>query len=252
MIDTLKANLKGRERSTGDHHGRLAVEQAYGYMVHDKILYGIITTFNGFVFLKRQSPGILHMSRMIPNDSTTPTLMQLLYFFSHLCARDSVPHPEANSEGVPVHLTRAEATASAAPKIPNPEVSPLTSVQLSSIETQTSHTTPRRSPRRHMVKDASSLHNRNENLCLDISSQGKGAYLGCKGWRGTLNTGRTVFVKLWDGWRFSSEGSDHEAAVYLALRDIWGTIVPEFLGSGNWGFCHVLLLSYIEVSYMSC
>src|SRR5208282_6339264 len=99
---------------------------------------------------------------------------------------------------------------------------------------------------------ASPLRNRNETLCLDISSQGKGAYLGCKGWRGTLNTGRTVFVKLWDGWRFSSEGSDHEAAVYLALRDIWGTIVPEFLGSGNWGFCHVLLLSYIEVSYMSC
>jgi hypothetical protein len=40
----------------GLHHGRLAVEQTYGYMLHDKIRYGIISTFNAFVFMKRESP----------------------------------------------------------------------------------------------------------------------------------------------------------------------------------------------------
>ena len=78
--------MEGRERLDGDHHGHLGIEQLYGYMVFDKVIYGILTTFNSFVFLKRQSPGILYISRMIPNSATTPTILKLLYYISHLCA----------------------------------------------------------------------------------------------------------------------------------------------------------------------
>jgi hypothetical protein len=212
-------------------------------MVHDKIIYGIISTFNAFVFMKRQSPGILLMSRMIPNNSTTPTVMKILYFFSYLCARDPVPHPEINSEGIEIHLRKAEKTASAASKIPNPNNSLLPRTQLSRVDL--SLYPPRRSPRRH--DDSTISNNHTSSLYLDISSDTKGAYLGCKGWRGTLSTGRTVFAKLWDGWKFSPRHCEHEAAVYMQLRDLWGTVIPEFLGLGNWGFCHILLLSYIEV-----
>src|SRR5271169_2439296 len=63
----------------------------------------------------------------------------------------------------------------------------------------------------------------------------------------TLSTGQTVFAKLWDGWKFSRDNCDRETNVYFHLRDLWGTTVPDFLGSGNWEFCHVLLLSYIDV-----
>lgn len=70
--------------------------------------------------MKRASPGILYMSQMIPIDSTTPTIMKLLYFFSHLCARDPIPRPETDAEGIPIYLRRADKTTSAAPKIPNP------------------------------------------------------------------------------------------------------------------------------------
>ena len=90
--------------------------------------------------------------------------------------------------------------------------------------------------------------NQSASLYLDVHSDANGAYLGCKGWRGTLSTGRIVFAKLWDGWKFSPRHAEHEAAVYNCLRDLWGSIVPEFLGLGIWGFCHILLLSYIEVS----
>ena len=43
------------------------------------------------------------------------------------------------------------------------------------------------------------------------------------------------------------ENCDHEASIYLQLGDLWGTTIPEYLGSGDWGFCHILLLSYVEV-----
>src|SRR5580704_10163788 len=80
-------------------------------------MYGLISTYNAFVFMKRQSSGILYMSRMIPNDSTNPTIMKLLYFFSHLCARDVVPCPETDDEGIEVRLREDTSTA---PQIPNP------------------------------------------------------------------------------------------------------------------------------------
>lgn len=208
-------------------------------MVHDKIIYGIVSTFNAFIFLKRASPGILYMSHMIPNTTVTPTIMHLLYFFSYLCARDAVPNPEINAQGIEVHLKSADKSTSAAPKVPNPNINlaPRDCIANNDIPP----TEPRRSPRRHPgTSDGSALF-------LDISDGANSSYLGCKGWRGSLSTGDTVFVKLWDGWKFSRRNCDHEAAIYLQLRDLWGTMVPEYLGNGNWGFCHILLLSYVDV-----
>lgn len=205
-------------------------------MVFDKVVYGIMSTFNSFVFMKRHSPGVLHMSRMIPNTSTTPTVMKLLYYFSHLCALDIDSHPELDSEGNEVHLRNAPRTADKAPKIPDPNyVRP----ERTTLATVNFAGTPRRSPR---FQD--STLDQNGSLRLDIANL---TSLGCKGWRGTLNTGLTVFAKLWDGWKFSPRYSEHEASVYYQLRDLWGTTVPEFLGLGDWGFCHILLLSFIEV-----
>ena len=91
----------------------LLLNKHMSYMVFGKVAYGIMPTFNSFVFMKRHSPGVLHMSRMIPNASTTPTIMKLLYYLSHLCAVDTDPHPELDSEGNELHRM-------AAPKIPDP------------------------------------------------------------------------------------------------------------------------------------
>ena len=208
-------------------------------MIHDEIVYGIISTFNAFVFMKRQNPGILYMSRMIPNDCTDPTMMKLLYFFSHLCTLDTLPYPETNDEGIKIHLTKAPKDTSSAPKIPNPSIT-LSNTRQSLLSTSSEYTSanPRRSPR-HQASEITRY--------LEIPSWTKGSHLGCKGWRGTLSTGETVFAKLWDGWKASREDCDHEASVYIHLRDLWGTLIPEFLGSGDWGFCHILLLSYVDV-----
>ena len=179
------------------------------------------------------------MSRMIPNTTVAPTIMHLLYFFSYLCARDIVPHPETNAEGIEIHLKSADRTTSAAPKVPNPNIS--LGVRDCDPNTNAVQAVPRRSPRHHRQNYP------DNGLFLDISDGGNSKYLGCKGWRGSLSTGETVFAKLWDGWKFSRSNCEHEATIYLQLRDLWGTIVPEFLGTGNWGFCHILLLSYVDV-----
>lgn len=226
--------MVGHEPLDGVHHGRLAIEQLYGYLVFDKVVYGIMTTFNSFVFIKRQSPGVLHMSRTIPIDSTTPTILKLLYFFSHLCALDTDPHPELNSEGNAIYLTSAPKTADKAPKIPDPNYLRSERLALPRIASEKS---PRRSPR---FQDSSPL----DALHLDIANL---TSLGCKGWRGKLSNGHTVFAKLWDGWKFPVSYSEHEAAVYYRLRDLWGTLIPDFLGYGQWGFCHILLLSNFDV-----
>ena len=233
----------GRDPLQGVHHGRLAVEQIYGYMVHDKILYGILSTYNAFVFLKRERPGILYMSRMIPNNCNSPTIMKLLYFFSHLCARDVGCYPETDAVGQQITLTRADKDTARAPKIPQPTNTPTT--VLPPVDLSPSNS-PRRSPRKHGTQDHLAPI-QSPTLSLDIDQREQGAYLGCKGWRGTLSTGRTVFAKLWDGWKYTREDCDHEASIYLQLGDLWGTTVPEYLGSGDWGFCHILLLSYVEV-----
>jgi len=124
--NTYRVNLltKGIEPLEGEHHGRLAIEQTYGYMCFDKMCYGIMATFNAFVLLKQQTGGILYMSRTIPINSTTPTILKLLYYFSYLCALHPDPYPELNSEGIPIHLKSAPKTPDKAPKIPDPNYRP--------------------------------------------------------------------------------------------------------------------------------
>jgi hypothetical protein len=190
------------------------------------------------------------MSRMIPNNSTPLTIMQLLYYFSYLCARHPGPHPETNNEGIPIHLKTAEKDTSKAPKIPNPDNILSRSTIPPPHNNNTPSTTPRRSPRRDIITQNIPVE-QHSSLTLDVNSYTKGAYLGCKGWRGTLNNGQIVFAKLWDAWKFSSTDCDHEASVYFHLQDLWGSVVPEFICTGDWGFCHILVLSYIEVSSLS-
>jgi hypothetical protein len=63
----------GTAPQEGDHHGRLAVEQTYGYMFHNVVMYGILTTVNSFAFLRRQRGGKLNLTRLIPATRTDPT-----------------------------------------------------------------------------------------------------------------------------------------------------------------------------------
>ena len=116
--------------------------------------------------------------------------------------------------------------------------------------TPVSSTNSRRSPRFQQAAfsfEVNKLSTPNgDDLYLDIDIHLPGTHLGCKGYRGFLHTGEKVFAKLWDGWKHSSKELDLEVQIYKHLLPL-GTTVPRMIAYGGWGFCHVLLLEFIEV-----
>ena len=232
----------GAAPSVGDHHGRLAVEQAYGYMFYNSVVYGMITTVNSFAFLRREKDGKLNLTRLIPATRTNPTMLCLLYYFSHLCATTQ-RLVETHQDGRPITVIRALNDSSIVPIVPPPlSVSQMTlTSSLSHIQLDA----PQRSP---SFQQGDSLSSSKapipEQLCFDIDVTAPGSWMGRKG---LLNTGEPVFAKLWDGWKHSSEKADRETAVYNSLRELWGIHVPRLIAHGGWGFCHIVVLEFIKV-----
>src|SRR5438477_13022468 len=103
MVKCFRPSLiLGTAPISGSHSGRLAIEQTYGYMVHNKHAIGVLTTLNGWVFLSRTNYGELFISRMIPCDARNPyqcTVFQLLYYVSALAVQSSEV-PERYGNGV--------------------------------------------------------------------------------------------------------------------------------------------------------
>lgn len=220
-------------------------------MFHNTVAYGIITTTNSFAFLRRQRGGKLNLTRLIPATRTDPTMLHLLYYFSHLCAI-TPPLVETHDDGRPITVVRAATDSSSAPLVPLPSAVriPPTSSSLQPFRLDPPRRSPRFQPRDSppIISVLPSLQKREpDDLCLDIDVRTPGVRVGGKGYRGTLHTGETVFVKLWDGWKHSSEESDRESAIYNSLRPLWGTLVPRLIAHGGWGFCHVVILEFIQV-----
>lgn len=216
-------------------------------MVHNHVVYGLITTINAFAFLCRANGGILKMTRLIPAVTANPTALQMLYYMSYLCAQTPLLY-ETKNDGTVVYISKVDKDQARATLIPLPSmVQPQSTPDLGTIP---SHSSPRRSPRLQQYESKSNSTVRTDgskDLHLDIDVHAPGTWLGCKGYKGILHTGETVFAKLWDGWKYSGEESEREAQIYMELRDLWGTIVPRMIAYGGWGFCHILLLDFVEV-----
>ena len=97
------------------HAGRLAVEQTYGYMVRNGRKYGVLTTVNGFCFLRRENHGALFMMKLTSCDVNAPTILKMLYYMSYLAAVTPAL-PETDSSGrtlaIPAEIPRGRASGS--------------------------------------------------------------------------------------------------------------------------------------------
>jgi len=67
-------------------------------MFHNAVVYGLIGTVNSFSFLARSTGGRLKITRLIPATRTNPTALQMLCYFSNLCASTS-PLRETHIDG---------------------------------------------------------------------------------------------------------------------------------------------------------
>ena len=167
-------------------------------MFHNCVVYGIISTVNSFAFLRREIGGKLNLTPLIPATRTDPTTLCLLYYFSNLCATAPLL-VETHQDGRPITVIRALSDGSIAPLVPPPSVARNTSTSsLSRIQLDP----PRRSPRFQQGDSSisSSQTSALEELCLEIDVTVLGTWLGCKGYKGVLHTGESVFANLWDEW----------------------------------------------------
>ena len=76
-------SLRNREY-IGRTNVLLLIEQVYGYLAVNDLSYGCVTCYDVTYFLWRSKRGKLQISDPIYNDSRGPTLLQAIYYFTHL------------------------------------------------------------------------------------------------------------------------------------------------------------------------
>jgi len=255
---------------TGEHEGRLAVEQIYGYMVRNSKTLGILTTMKGWCFLRRFNGGILQMTPVYGDFGPwgnimtgaaeegyqlTPnfTIMKALYYFSHLAAViDDTPETPTNGQAGQVYLPYAQGdTAAAAPTIHQPPaIAPMPPGQGGGYGygypgqgyayTVTGG---------YETADDYRVFDKTVDFSVLKFEPWVPEYrLGPKNWIAhVVSNGSKVVLKMWDAWNFDPSLRDHELSIYLQIRPLWGMIVPSLLISTPIEFFHALILEYVDV-----
>ena len=67
---------------------RTVIDQVYGYLSLNNLIYGCVTCYDVTYFLWRPTRGTLLISHRIFNRSRNPSLLQALYYFVQLVLRD--------------------------------------------------------------------------------------------------------------------------------------------------------------------
>jgi hypothetical protein len=232
----------------GEHHGRLAMEQTYGYLVREKKKYGVITTVNGWVFMYRKNGGELYTTHLLPCESTEPTIRQALYYISAMGAREPFEN-ETDMFGNELEIPPANAESpTAAPQIPpHPLPPPSTSRGPVGDPQKRSNPSglydPRRGRHVHLILQPDSNF---PSLIFDPSVASN--QLGRKTFLATFMPEKRVVVgKFWDSWKEKKDERDREAATYMKLQTLWGEIVPQFLGKAEYEWQITLFVELIDV-----
>jgi len=228
--------------NSGSHMGRLAVEQLFGYLVHSGKIYGVLSTVNMWVFLKREHGGRLWMTRPICCDAVQPfTIMEALYYISAKSAR-SGHLQETDKNGKPVIVKLANyKSPSTAPTVFH------TTKNRDDVyypETGSTQATIIRSHSKSDVCFCGVIH----EILLEPWKDHN--WLGNKTILATWFPGNLVVVaKVWDSYKESSERRDHEMMIYMRLQSLWGKFVPRLICSADIDFCYSIILEEVKVLF---
>ena len=97
------------------------IDQVYGYLSLNNLIYGCVTCYDVTYFLWRPSRGTLLISHPIYNDSRHPSLLQALYYFVQLVLRDYTTQtlePSPKDSDMPVETTNDEEMDTSEPSTP--------------------------------------------------------------------------------------------------------------------------------------
>jgi hypothetical protein len=229
---------KGTGFRTAYHAGRLAVQQLYGYMTRNALVYGVLTTVNGFVFMVRGDLGKVRITRLLPCDAINPhqpTILQWLYMFSAYSVASPLV-PETDGQG---NILALEFSSSKHPgmdntaRIPPPAPPP------------TQYTRGGRSFRPHGQQYALVANPDPPKVLFETWKPEN--QLGPKTFLVQLVPGDKVVAKVWDGWKHKSTDRDIEAEMLLKLQPLWGGTVPTLIGTGEVDFLWTVLIEHIQV-----
>ena len=89
LLEMYKEDINYQNNNrTREDIGRIEVltviDQVYGYIALNNLIYGCVTCYDVTYFLWRPKRGTLLISEPVYNDSPSPTLLQALYYFAHL------------------------------------------------------------------------------------------------------------------------------------------------------------------------
>lgn len=100
IVETYQENLK----DLAEHRASPVfvidpIKQIYGYMGHNKLQYGVFSTYERIWFLRRpqDNPGKLFISEAVMNTATNPTLLQCLVYIMSLARHN----PNSSSPASP-------------------------------------------------------------------------------------------------------------------------------------------------------
>lgn len=87
---------------------RSVIDQVYGYLSLNNLIYGCVTCYDATYFLWRPKRGTLLISNPIFNGSSSPSLLQGLYYFVELVLRDhenQTLDPSPKDSDMPLEVT---------------------------------------------------------------------------------------------------------------------------------------------------
>lgn len=236
--------------ATSSSAGFLAVSQVYGYMCWNSLPLAILMTTTGFVFLRREDGGVLYMSRMygshrslqpfqyVMPHSMAPnsdfTISHLLYWFTAL-TEQAQPILESSLQQA-IRVLNAQRYGPTYSN--NLQIGVPTSPDYIIPQQDTSILLP------NVPYGLQSI----ENMFLEFRPWLRQNHRGGRAWSGVLLPERLpVIIKCWDSNKHTADRQKTEVDNYLKLQGIWGSCVPRFIGFGRVGFCHALILEYVEV-----
>lgn len=226
----------------GEHHGRLAMEQTYGYMVRSRRKHGILTTLNGWAFMYRLNGGMLFTTRLIPWNVAypQPTIRQALYYLSAVVVTAPI-EVEKNPLGVdPVIAPASGRYALPAPVVPGPPVCEPTKGGVAAWNQSFS------GGYKFTLQPALDFPNLLFQPWIPSNRLGNKTFLAT-----FMPEGRVVVGKFWDGWHHTTEDRDHEVDMYMRLQSLWGSVVPRFIGCAEYEWHITLFVEKLEV-FPSC
>ncbi|CAG8557553.1 4427_t:CDS:2 [Paraglomus brasilianum] len=227
------------------------LKQVFGYLSHNHLQFGALTTYDKTWFLYRplEEPSQLHVSPAIQYNNQQPTLFQCLFYLT------SLAHNKHNCDSAPsLPLPSQPHDDDPSPDDDNGDSSYDDGGQ-NKKQKSSKENTRRRNPKRNcrnkmgdkggkriktITCPSHPLNGEEEHVPLEFFDWGSFRVLNIlgKGHTGTVFKailhGEMVALKICDLWQHPDYEKEllNEVKVYNALKDLQGDCIPRFKGAG--------------------